>query len=65
MEVSGQLHTPATVLLGKEPPLDGRLGEPQSQSGSGGEEKNTCPYEGSNPSDLIHCLVIIIVMNKN
>jgi hypothetical protein len=31
MEVSGQLHAPATLLPGKEP---------QSQSGHGGEEKN-------------------------
>jgi len=38
MEVSGQLYT-----QGKSPwyPLDRRLGGPQTQSGSGGEEKNS------------------------
>jgi hypothetical protein len=45
MEVSGQLHVPAALLLRKEPkyPLDGRLGEPQTQSGCYGEEKNLAP----------------------
>jgi hypothetical protein len=35
MLVSGQLHVP-----GKVPPLDRRLGRPQSQCGCCGEEKN-------------------------
>jgi hypothetical protein len=41
MEISGQPHTPAALLLGKEPPLpiDRRLGGPQSRSGRGGKEK--------------------------
>jgi len=44
MEVSGQLHPPTALIPGKEPrdPLGGRLGGPQSRSGRGGEEKNTC-----------------------
>jgi len=39
MEVSGQLHTPAALLLGKSPqyPLDRRLGGSHSQSGCSGE----------------------------
>jgi len=36
MEVSGQIHAPATL-----PPENRRLGGPQSQSGCGGEEKNS------------------------
>jgi hypothetical protein len=42
MELSGQLHAPATVPLKKEPqyPLDRRLGGPQSQSAHCGNEKN-------------------------
>jgi hypothetical protein len=40
MEVSGQLHAPATLPPGKSPRhlLDKMLGEPQSLSGLGGEE---------------------------
>jgi hypothetical protein len=43
MEVNGQLHSPTAILLGKEPlvPLDKGLGETQSHSGRGGEEKNS------------------------
>jgi len=43
MEVSGKLHTPAALSPGKEPlvPLDKGLGETQSHSGRGGEEKNS------------------------
>jgi hypothetical protein len=43
MEMSGQLHTPAAFPQGKSPryPLDRRLGEPQSRSGHGNEEKNS------------------------
>jgi hypothetical protein len=43
MEVSGQLHAPATLLQGKSPgyPLDRRLGGVQSHSGHGGEEKHS------------------------
>jgi hypothetical protein len=37
MEVSAQLHAPAALPIGKEPPprypLDRRLGGPQSRSG--------------------------------
>jgi len=42
MEVSGQLHTLAMLPPWKEPwcLLDRRLGEPQSLSGHGFEEKN-------------------------
>jgi len=44
MEVTEQLHTPAALPPGKDPPvhpLDRRLGEPLSRSGHGGEEKNS------------------------
>jgi hypothetical protein len=43
MKVSGQIHAPAALHYGKSPqhPLDKRLGGPQSQSGHGGEEKNS------------------------
>jgi hypothetical protein len=34
-------------------PLDSRLGEPQSRSGRGGEEKNSQPRRESNPSTPI------------
>jgi hypothetical protein len=46
MEVSGQLHAPAALLPGKEYPLNRRLGEPQSRSWRGGEEKNSQPLPG-------------------
>jgi hypothetical protein len=41
MEVSGQLHAPATLLPGNEPQvlLDRRLGGPKIRSGRGGKEK--------------------------
>jgi hypothetical protein len=41
MEMSGQLHAPATLPPGKESliPSGQRLGGPQSRSGRGGEEK--------------------------
>jgi hypothetical protein len=43
VEVGGQLHTLATLPQEKSPwyPLDRRLDGPQSQSGHGGEEKNS------------------------
>jgi len=48
MEGSGQLHAPAALPPRKEPqyPLDRRLGGRQSQSGRGGEEKNSQPLPG-------------------
>jgi hypothetical protein len=48
VEVSGQLHAPAALPLGRSPryPLDRRLGGPQSLSGRGGEEKNSKPLSG-------------------
>jgi hypothetical protein len=51
MEVSGQLHDPATLPQGKNPryPLGRRLGGPQSRSGRGGEEKNSQPPPGIEP----------------
>jgi hypothetical protein len=47
MELSGQLHDPAALPLGKEPlvPIDRRLGS-QSLSGRGGEEKKSQPLPG-------------------
>jgi hypothetical protein len=48
MEVNGQLHALVALPQGKNPwyPLDRRLGGLQSQSGSGGEEKNSQPLPG-------------------
>jgi hypothetical protein len=47
MELSGQLHAPAALPPGKEPPLQyplyRKLGGPQSWSGHGVEEKNSQP----------------------
>jgi len=49
---------------GKSPwyPLNRRLGEPHSQSGCGGEEKNSlpCPCWESNPSHPSHSVVTIL-----
>jgi hypothetical protein len=51
MEVSGQLHTQAALLPGKEPllPIGQEAGIPQSRSGRGGEEKNSHPLQGLEP----------------
>jgi hypothetical protein len=51
--VSGQLHAPAALPPGKDPwnPLDRRLGGPQNRSGHGGEEKNSQPTPGIEPSN--------------
>jgi hypothetical protein len=51
MEVSGQLHAPTALPPGKAPsyPLDRKLGEPQSRSGRGGEDKNSQPPPGIEP----------------
>jgi hypothetical protein len=48
MEVSGQLHAPASLPPGKSSryPLDKRVGGPQSRSGRRGE--NSWPYRHSN-----------------
>jgi hypothetical protein len=48
MAVSGQLHAPAALPLGKEPwyPLHKRLGGPHIWSGRGGGEKNSQPLPG-------------------
>jgi hypothetical protein len=48
MEMSDQLHAPAAYNAGKEPqyPLDRRLGGPQNQSGSCGEDENLLPLLG-------------------
>jgi hypothetical protein len=48
MEVSDQLHAPATLPPDKEPlvPLDRMRGGPQSHSGRGGEQKISHPRQG-------------------
>jgi hypothetical protein len=48
MEVSGQLHYPAALPPGKDPPvpIGYEMGGPQSRSGCGGEEKNSQPPPG-------------------
>jgi hypothetical protein len=52
MAVSGQLHAPASLPPGKSLwyTLHKRLGGPQSQSGRGGEEENSQPLPGLEPS---------------
>jgi hypothetical protein len=63
MELSGQLHSPAALPSGKEPPypLDRRLGRPQSRSGhSSGAEKNPCLCQELNPGRQARCLVTIL-----
>jgi hypothetical protein len=51
MEVSGQLQPPTALLQVKSPwyQLDRRLGEPQSRSGRGDEEKYSQPLPGLEP----------------
>jgi hypothetical protein len=51
MDVSGHLHTLATLPLGENPwyALDTRMGGPQSRSGRGGEKKNPQPLPGLEP----------------
>jgi hypothetical protein len=51
MGVSGQLHAPAALPPGKEPlvPIGYEAGWAQSQSGRGGEEKNSHPRRESKP----------------
>jgi len=50
--VSGQLHIPGTLSWGRSPqyPLDRRLGQTQSWSGSGGKQKYPCPCQESKPN---------------
>jgi hypothetical protein len=59
MDVSGQLHTPATFSQGKHPQylLDRRLDGPQSQSGLLGGEKNLTPARNQTPAihPVAHC----------
>jgi hypothetical protein len=56
MEVSSQLHTPATLPPGKKPlvpkQFNRRLGEPQNQSTYSCEEINSQPLLG------LKCLII-------
>jgi hypothetical protein len=52
LEVSGQLHTLATLPQGKDPrfPLDRTLGESQSWSGHCGQEKNLDSARNQTPA---------------
>jgi hypothetical protein len=71
MEDSGQLHAPAALPQGKSLryPLDRRLGEPPSQSGRGGEDRNSQLLPGLEPpmiqsvaqfytTELSHLLIV-------
>jgi hypothetical protein len=51
MQVNGQFHAPAALLLGKEPtvPTVQEAGWPESRSGRYGEVKNLFPNRESNP----------------
>jgi hypothetical protein len=64
MEVSGQFHASAALPPGKESryPMERRLGAFQSRSKFDGEEKNSKPPPGiepSNPNQPAHILVTI------
>jgi hypothetical protein len=61
MEVSGQLHAPATLPVGNEPPIP-IGGWVISRAGLEAVEKitNTCPCQESNPARLARRLVIIL-----
>jgi hypothetical protein len=52
MEVSGQLHDPAALPLGKEPPvpIGQAAGWPQSRPGSYGEEKTLVATRNQTPT---------------
>jgi hypothetical protein len=54
MEVTGQLHALAILLLGKglQYPLYRRLGEPQSWSRCFGDEKNLLPLPVIEPQPI-------------
>jgi hypothetical protein len=56
MEVSGQLHAPATL----HPRKDWGLSGPQSRSGRSGEEKNLWP--DGNRTPVVHPLVVTITV---
>jgi hypothetical protein len=66
MEVSGQLHIPVTLPQEKKPqyPLSKRLGDPQSLSGSGGEE-NPCPCRESNSGSPARNVAAILTELRN
>jgi hypothetical protein len=55
MEVSGQIHAPATLPPEKsrQYPLHRKLGSLQSQSGQGGEKQHICPCRKSNPDSPV------------
>jgi len=60
MEVSGQLHSPAALITGKEPPVP--LGGPQDRYGFGSEYKNFhhCLSRELNPGRPARSLVCIL-----
>jgi hypothetical protein len=62
MEESSQIHAPTDLAPGKEPPypLDRILGGAQSRCGRGGEDKNPCPCQESNPSRSTRNLVTVL-----
>jgi hypothetical protein len=63
MGVSGQLHDPAALPPGKEPPpphsLDRTLGGPQSRSGRGGEDKSFQPLPGHLKTLGVHLALFV------
>jgi hypothetical protein len=74
MEVSGQLHAPATLPPGNSPwyPLDRRLCESQSRSERGGEEKkfpapagNRTPVHPARSLALFLVILFVFADNKN
>lgn len=51
--MTAHLHAPATLPPEKEPPLDSKLGGPQSQFRCCGEEKYLLPLPGIKPDSPV------------
>jgi len=56
MEVNGQLHAPAALLLGKEPMVS-TVWVDQNWSGHGGKKTLLCPSQELKPVHPVHRLV--------
>jgi len=70
MRMSGQLHAPVVLPLGKEPryPLNKRLSGLHNRSGCGGEGKEFLPLSGMELSRPVHSLGSVLscgVLNRN
>jgi hypothetical protein len=63
MVVSGQLHVPATLPLGKGPwyPMNRRVGASQTWSGGSGKEKKSCGLEVRHKAAVAVPVVVNII----